>query len=91
MCSTRTASRTRSARCWGTGTPSGPDGNWTGWWHGIDDEDDNFNWYTVLTGSGAYEGMTFIVYSTGGFPEVPSEVGVIYEGVPPPTEPPAVD
>ena len=73
---------------WGTGMLSGPDGNWTGWWHGIDDEADNFNWYTVLTGTGAYEGMTFIIYSTGVWPEVPNEVGVIYEGDPPPVEPP---
>ena len=73
---------------WGTGMLSGPDGNWTGWWHGIDDEADNFDWYTVLTGTGAYEGMTFIIYSTGVWPEVPDEVGVIYEGAPPPVEPP---
>ena len=72
---------------WGTGMLSGPDGSWTGWWHGIDDEDDDFSWYTVLTGTEAYEGMTFLIYSTGVFPEVPDEVGVIYEGVPPPMEP----
>ena len=76
---------------WGTGVLSGPDGDWTGWWHGIDDEADNFNWYTVLTGTGAYEGMTFIIYSTGVFPEVPDEVGVIYEGDPPPVEPPPAE
>lgn len=77
---------------WGTGTLSGPDGDWTGWWHGIDDEADNYNWYTVLTGSGAYEGMTFIIYSTGVWPGVPDEVGVIYEGDPPPVEqPPAAE
>ena len=74
---------------WGTGMLSGPDGNWTGWWHGIDDEADNFNWYTVLTGTGAYEGMTFINYSTGVWGEWPqNEYGVIYEGGPPPVEPP---
>ena len=75
---------------WGTAVVSGPDGDWTGWWHGIDDEADNFNWYTVLTGTGAYEGMVFIIYSTGVWPGVPNEVGVIYEGNPPPVElPPA--
>ena len=74
---------------WGTGMLSGPDGNWTGWWHGIDDQADNFDWYTVLTGAGAYEGMTFIIYSTGVWPGVPDEVGVIYEGDPPPVEPPS--
>jgi hypothetical protein len=73
---------------WGTGTLSGPDGRWTGWWQGMVDEASIFNWYAVLTGTEAYEGMTFVMNSTGVWGEFPKWHGVIYEGDPPPLEPP---
>ncbi len=76
---------------WGTALFIGPDGEWTGWWHGIDDEADNISWHTVSTGTGAYEGLTFILFTTGVWGEFPNEYGVIYEGDPPPVELPPAD
>ncbi len=62
----------------------GSDGSWTGWWHEIDDEDDDTSFHIVLTGDGGYEGLTAIIYSLGVWETFPDEYGVIYRGDPPP-------
>ena len=50
-------------RCviWGTGKIAGPDGTWSGWYHGMAGANER-EWtsYHVMTGSGGYEGLTFI-------------------------------
>jgi hypothetical protein len=76
---------------WGTAKLDGPDGAWTGWWNEIDDEADNTSFYIVMTGTGAYEGLTFVRFSTGVWERFPNEYGVIYEGDPPPVEPPSAE
>jgi hypothetical protein len=72
---------------WGTMEVDGSDGSWIGWWHEIDDDEtdgeDNVSFHIVLTGSGAYEGLTAILFSLGVWEQFPNEYGVIYRGDPP--------
>jgi hypothetical protein len=68
---------------WGTEEISGPDGTWSGWYHGISPADGQQTTYHVMTGSGGYGGLTF-VWDWTRSPEGPSGSGFIYEGTPPP-------
>ncbi len=72
---------------WGTMVIDGSDGSWAGWWHEIDDDEtdgeDNTSFHIVLTGAGAYEGLTAILFSLGVWEQFPDEYGVIYRGHPP--------
>ena len=72
---------------WGSMEIVGTDGSWIGWWHEIDDDEtdgqDNTSFHIVLTGSGAYEGLTAILFSLGVWEQFPNEYGVIYRGDPP--------
>jgi hypothetical protein len=65
----------------------GSDGSWADWWHEIDDDEtdgeDNTSFHIVLTGAGAYEGLTAILFSLGVWEQFPDEYGVIYRGHPP--------
>jgi hypothetical protein len=75
-------------RCviWGNEQITGPDGTWSGWYHGMAGANDaEWTSYHVMTGSGGYEGLTFIwdltrLWSSGG----KSGFGLIYEGDAPP-------
>lgn len=62
---------------WGTAELARPDGTWAGWWVGP---------LTVLQGTGAYEGWTYVVQSSDA---AYSLEGILYEGPPPPWGPPA--
>ena len=73
---------------WGPIWVDGPEATtWTGWWHEIDDDEqdgeDNTSFHSVLTGAGAYEGLTVILFSLGVWEQFPDEYGVIYRGDPP--------
>ena len=71
---------------WGTQEMVGPDGTWSGWFHGTISADAMGNGYIVLTGDGDYAGLTNIRHATGPVNEPPIESGVIYEGDPPPAQ-----
>jgi hypothetical protein len=72
---------------WETTEVEGPDGTWTGWTNGTYDADGYQRWIAVLTGSGTYEGLTFILHGQGPAGGKTDQVGFIYEGNPPPTGP----
>jgi len=69
---------------WGTMEIVGADGTWSGWFHGIEDPTGQTDLHIVLTGSGAYEGLTNIRHASGGFWDALAQAGVIYRGDPPP-------
>ena len=69
---------------WGTHELAGPDGTWSGSSNGTTDPDGNATGYTVLIGSGGYDGLTFLAHAMGPFGEPPSGFGIIYEGDAPP-------
>jgi hypothetical protein len=69
---------------WGTQEIVGPDGTWSGWFTGSEDPDGNTNLYIVLTGAGDYAGLTSIRHATGRFWKPLDQVGLIYQGDPPP-------
>ena len=70
---------------WGTTTIDGPDGQWVGSNNGIIDPNSDSYGSRVLTGTGAYAGLTFVSRAvalhsgTGG-----TVTGLIYQGPPPP-------
>jgi len=68
---------------WGTEELVGPDGTWTGAYHGTVEPGDTQTSYKVMTGSGDYEGLTFIWHGTGMRGSGDGH-GFIYEGAPPP-------
>jgi hypothetical protein len=69
---------------WGPVEVVGPDGSWSGWYTGIERPDAHDVRYTVMTGTGAYQGLTHIRHSAGPFGGPYEEHGVVYEGDPPP-------
>lgn len=69
---------------WATHELTGPDGTWTGWTTGTVDPDRATDGVSVLTGTGAYEGLTFVASAVGAYDEPPAGYGLIYEGDPPP-------
>jgi hypothetical protein len=69
---------------WGTQQLVGPEGTWNGWFTGTEDPRGNTNLHIVLTGSGAYEGLTSIRHATGRFYKPLTQTGLVYEGDPPP-------
>ncbi len=69
---------------WATHELAGPDGTWSGWTTGTVDADRTAIGHSVLTGSGAYEGLTFVWSAIGTYDEPPIAYGLIYEGEPPP-------
>ena len=77
---------------WGSEMLEGPEGTWTGWYQGIGDPDlEEQPTYHVMTGSGGYEGLTFIWERTWEEPPVGGAwngAGLIYEGNPPPISDP---
>jgi hypothetical protein len=70
---------------WGTQEIVGPDGTWTGWVNGTLDPERGATGYVVMTGTGAYEGLTFVSHAMGPFGEPGTAYGLIYEGPPPAT------
>jgi len=76
---------------WGSQDIAGPDGTWTGWFTGTIDREQNSRGYIVLTGSGAYEGLTNVRHAMGPVNEPPIEDGVIFIGDPPPVVIPPVE
>ena len=69
---------------WGTMEIVGTDGTWSGWFNGVEDPIGNTDLHIVLTGSGAYEGLTNIRHASGGFHDALTQTGVIYNSDPPP-------
>lgn len=69
---------------WGTMDIVGASGAWSGWFQGIEDPAGKTDLHIVLTGSGAYEGLTNIRHASGGFWEALTQAGVILSGDPPP-------
>ena len=69
---------------WGTMDIVGADGAWSGWFQGIEDPGKQTDLHIVLTGSGAYEGLTNIRHASGGFWMALTQSGVIYNSDPPP-------
>jgi hypothetical protein len=73
----------------------GPDGDWTGQWNGACDLEDNCWGLSVLTGQGAYEGLTAVIVTMAPEDATSSATykGFIFEGemppVPDPVEPSA--
>lgn len=67
---------------------TGPDGTWAGRTYGLYDKDGVLHNFGVMVGTGAYEGLVYVVYGT-----VPASgatattVGVIQPGTPPPDFP----
>ena len=74
---------------WGTMGIVGTEGGWSGWFQGLEDESGQLDLHIVLTGSGAYEGLTNVRHATGGFWDALTQTGVIYNGDPPPVSEPA--
>ena len=75
---------------WGQEELTGPDGTWSGWFQQIGDpemEDDAS--FHVMTGNGAYEGLTFIWERSFDSTSIRHlGKGLIYEGGPPPASEP---
>jgi hypothetical protein len=69
---------------WGSMDIAGSDGTWSGWYNGSEQPDTTTIFYRVLVGAGGYEGLTLVGHSSGPFGGPYDEVGVIYEGDPPP-------
>ena len=69
---------------WGQQEIVGPDGGWSGSFNGVIDPDFTERAFAVLSGTGGYAGLTFIVHAVGPLNETPTVVGLIYEGGPPP-------
>ena len=69
---------------WATHELVGPEGTWSGWTNGTTDPERDATGYTVMTGSGDYEGLTFVSHAAGPFGETPTGFGIIFEGDSPP-------
>ena len=69
---------------WGTMDIVGADGTWGGWFQGIDDPHGQTDLHVVLTGSGAYEGLTNMRHANGDFYSAMTQTGVIFSSDPPP-------
>jgi hypothetical protein len=69
---------------WGTQELSGPEGSWIGTFNGTTGPDGSGGSYQVLTGTGSYEGLTYVGLAVGQFGEPPTVFGRVYEGDPPP-------
>ena len=68
---------------WGTMEIAGTDGGWSGWFQGLEDTAGQVDLHIVLTGSGAYEGLTNVRHASGGFYSALTQEGVVYNGDPP--------
>ena len=68
---------------WGAMHVAGPDGTWSGWYTGMEKPDSDNRFHVVLTGTGAYEGLTHIQLWSGPFYGPYDRYGVIYDGRPP--------
>ena len=71
---------------WGTYELEGPDGSWVGPRNGTRAMDGSGHSFAVLEGTGAYEGLTYMVDWTHAPNGMTDLEGVIFEGAPP--EPP---
>ena len=69
---------------WGTMEIVGTDGGWSGWFQGLEDPSGEVDLHIVLTGSGAYEGLTNVRHASGDFWSALTQEGVIYNGDAPP-------
>ena len=80
-----------SLLAWGQEELEGPEGAWSGWFHQVGDpEMENDVSFHVMTGNGAYEGLTFIWERSFDRDSIRHEgQGFIYEGAPPPVSVPA--
>jgi hypothetical protein len=68
---------------WGPMYVAGPDAAWSGWYTGMEKPDTDTRIRVVLTGMGAYEGLTHIQQWSGPFYGPIDRYGVIYDGQPP--------
>jgi hypothetical protein len=77
---------TMSGGCvnWGTMEIVGEVGGWSGWFQGLELPSGETDLHIVLTGSGAYEGLTNVRHASGGFWDAMTQTGVIYDSDPPP-------
>jgi len=69
---------------WGQQEIVGPDGSWSGSFEGLIDPAFTERAVAVLSGTGSYSGMTFVVMAVAPLDEAPSVVGLVYEGDAPP-------
>ncbi len=69
---------------WGQQEIVGPDGSWSGSFEGLIDPAFTERAVAVLSGTGGYSGMTFVVMAVAPLDEAPSVVGLVYEGDAPP-------
>ena len=69
---------------WGQQEIVGPDGGWSGSFEGLIDPAFTERTVAVLSGTGSYAGMTFVVMAVAPLDEAPSVVGLVYEGGAPP-------
>jgi hypothetical protein len=76
---------TMGGGCVNSGTMEivGAKGGWTGWFQGLEDPSGQVDLHIVLTGAGAYEGLTNVRHASGGFLDALTQTGVIYNGDPP--------
>ena len=69
---------------WGATELTGPDGTWAGTWTAIHDESGGLPTWSVMQGSGAYDGWTFVSLTPDQLNAGSSTFGIVYEGPPPP-------
>jgi hypothetical protein len=75
---------TAGCATWGTQELVGPDGSWRGSFIGTIDLAFTERAASVMTGTEGYEGLTLIINAVGPLDEIPTVVGIIYDGSPPP-------
>lgn len=69
---------------WGQQEIVGPDGGWSGSFEGLIDPTLTERSVAVLSGTGGYAGMTFVVTAVAPLDEAPSVMGLVYVGGAPP-------
>jgi hypothetical protein len=75
---------------WGTFVLTGPEGTWLGTFEGMNGGQDWAYAQSVATGTGAYQGWTYVFHESGkktASGPVGALEGILYEGPPPPREP----
>jgi hypothetical protein len=69
---------------WGTHEIAGPEGTWVGHYAGTHDPEQQANSYFAYSGTGAYDGLSFVGRAVAASGEPATVEGVIYAGDPPP-------